>query len=201
MALEKERLVVVEDYASSPAMIPALVAEGIRAAMASPIRLEGKVAGSLNVGLRRAGRSFTRNEQAALQAFAEYAGLLIADSRKAVAMAEQAELTRLLQSVAVAARSHRGPVALRRRNSRFFQMPHRSGAEARGKESERAPQMRYGFWPGSGSGVGWGVVALLLGLIGLAFPLLLVIFALALTVRAILWVRRTDGKGTVGTTG
>src|SRR5260370_63389 len=85
MALETERLVVVEDYASLPAMIPALVADGIRAAMASPIRLEGKVAGSLNVGLRRAGRSFTRNEQAALQAFAEYAGLLIADSRKAVA--------------------------------------------------------------------------------------------------------------------
>jgi PAS domain S-box-containing protein len=103
MALETERLVVVEDYASMPAMIPALVADGIRAAMASPIRLEGKVTGSLNVGLRRAGRSFTRNEQAALQAFAEYAGLLIADSRKAVAMAEQAELTRLLQSVAVAA--------------------------------------------------------------------------------------------------
>ncbi|HEY2667080.1 MAG TPA: PAS domain S-box protein, partial [Actinomycetota bacterium] len=103
MALEKERLVVVEDYASLPGMIPALVADGIRAAMASPIRLEGKVAGSLNVGLRMGGRSFTRNEQAALQAFAECAGLLIADSRKAVAMAEQAALTRLLQSVAVSA--------------------------------------------------------------------------------------------------
>ena len=103
MALEKERLVVVDDYASLPAMIPALVADGIRAAMAAPIRLEGEVAGSLNVGVREAGRSFTRNEQAALQAFAEYAGLLIADSRRAVAMAEQAELTRLLQSVDVAA--------------------------------------------------------------------------------------------------
>src|SRR5207248_2327023 len=100
---EEERLVVVDDYASLPSMIPALVADGIRAAMASPIRLDGKMAGSLNIGVRQAGRSFTRNEQAALQAFAEYAGLLIADSHRAVAMAEQAKLTRLLQSVAVAA--------------------------------------------------------------------------------------------------
>jgi hypothetical protein len=61
--------------------------------------------------------------------------------------------------------------------------------------------MRYGFWPGTGSGVGWGLVALLLGLIGLAFPVLLVIVALALTVRAILSVRRTEGKGTLGSTG
>ena len=61
--------------------------------------------------------------------------------------------------------------------------------------------MRYGFRPGPGSGVAWGLVALLLGLIGLAFPLLLVIVALALTLRALLWVRRTDGKDTLGSTG
>ncbi|HKN48733.1 MAG TPA: hypothetical protein VJ010_00725 [Actinomycetota bacterium] len=61
--------------------------------------------------------------------------------------------------------------------------------------------MRYGFRPGTGSGVAWGLVALLLGLIGLAFPLLLIIVALALAVRAVVWVRRTDGKGTLGGTG
>ena len=61
--------------------------------------------------------------------------------------------------------------------------------------------MRYGFRPGTGSGVAWGLVALLLGLIGLAFPLLLIIVALALAVRAVVWVRRTDGKGTMGGTG
>jgi hypothetical protein len=61
--------------------------------------------------------------------------------------------------------------------------------------------MRYGFWPGTGSGVGWGLVALLLGLIGLASPLLLVIVALALTVRAVVWARRTDRKRTLGSTG
>jgi len=61
--------------------------------------------------------------------------------------------------------------------------------------------MRYGFRPGTGSGVGWGLVALLLGLIGLAFPLVLVVVALALTVRAVLWVRRADRKGTLGSTG
>jgi hypothetical protein len=61
--------------------------------------------------------------------------------------------------------------------------------------------MRYGFRPGTGSGIGWGLVALLLGLIGLAFPLVLIVVALALTVRAVLWVRRTDRKGTLGSTG
>ena len=57
--------------------------------------------------------------------------------------------------------------------------------------------MRYGFQPGTGSAVAWGLVALLLGLIGLAFPLLLVIVAVALTARAVLWARRTEGRGTV----
>jgi hypothetical protein len=61
--------------------------------------------------------------------------------------------------------------------------------------------MRYGFRPGTGSGVGWGLVALLLGLIGLAFPLVFVIVALALIVRAVLWVRRSDHKGSLGSTG
>jgi len=61
--------------------------------------------------------------------------------------------------------------------------------------------MRYGFQSGAGSAVAWGLVALLLGLIGLAFPLVLVVVALALTVRAVLWVRRADRKGTLGSTG
>jgi hypothetical protein len=61
--------------------------------------------------------------------------------------------------------------------------------------------VRYGFRPGTGSGVGWGLVALLLGLIGLVFPALLIVVAVALTVRAFLWVRRTDRKGTLGSTG
>ena len=61
--------------------------------------------------------------------------------------------------------------------------------------------MRYGFRTGTGPGVAWGLVALLLGLIGLAFPLLLVVVALALTVRAVVWVRRTGGKDRLGSAG
>ena len=57
--------------------------------------------------------------------------------------------------------------------------------------------MRYGFQPGTGSAVVWGLVALLLGLIGLAFPLLLVVVAVALTVRAVLWARRPRRTDTV----
>ena len=53
--------------------------------------------------------------------------------------------------------------------------------------------MRYGFRPGSGSGIAWGLVALLLGLVGLVFPLLLVVVAVALTARAVVWARRSHG--------
>jgi hypothetical protein len=58
--------------------------------------------------------------------------------------------------------------------------------------------MRYGSQPGTGSVVAWGLLALLLGLVGLEFPLLLVIVAVALTVRAVLWARRTEGTHTAG---
>jgi hypothetical protein len=54
--------------------------------------------------------------------------------------------------------------------------------------------MRYGFQPGTGSALAWGLVALLLGLVGLAFPLLLVVVAVALTARAVLWARRGQGR-------
>jgi hypothetical protein len=53
--------------------------------------------------------------------------------------------------------------------------------------------MRYGFRPGTGSGIAWGLVALLLGLAGLVFPLLLVVVAVALTARAVVWARRGHG--------
>jgi len=36
-----------------------------------------------------------------------------------------------------------------------------------------------------------------LGLMGLAFPLLFVAVAVALTARAVLWARRSEGRGTV----
>jgi hypothetical protein len=58
--------------------------------------------------------------------------------------------------------------------------------------------MRYGFQPGTGSAVAWGFVALLVGLVGLAFPLLLVIVAVALTARAILSARRVHGTDIAG---
>jgi len=58
--------------------------------------------------------------------------------------------------------------------------------------------MRYGIRPGTGSGVAWGLVALLLGLIGLAFPLLLVAVALVLIVRAVVWFHRDGGKDGLG---
>jgi len=62
----------------------------------------------------------------------------------------------------------------------------------------REVAVRYGSWIGNGSGLVWGLGALLVGLIGLAVPVLLIVIALALTVRAFLWIHRTGGTGTVG---
>jgi membrane protein implicated in regulation of membrane protease activity len=68
-----------------------------------------------------------------------------------------------------------------------------------GQQDEREEaEMRYGFQCGTGSSVVWGLVALLLGLIGLAFPLLFVVVAVALTARAVLWARRPHGTDTAG---
>jgi hypothetical protein len=93
------------------------------------------------------------------------------------------------------------PAALRRGLSGLSQILHRSGGEAgswRGnKANERRAGMRYGFQSGTGSAVAWGLVVLLLGLIGLAFPLLFVAVAVALTARAVVWARRTEGRGSV----
>jgi hypothetical protein len=88
--------------------------------------------------------------------------------------------------------------ALRRGLSDVSQILHRSGDEAASKGTGKEAEMRYGFQPGTGSAVAWGLVALLLGLVGLAFPLVLVIVAVALIARAILWARRGHGAETAG---
>ncbi|HUB70756.1 MAG TPA: EAL domain-containing protein [Acidimicrobiales bacterium] len=53
----------------------------LRSAMAAPVRIEGKAAGSLVVGTARAGRPYPPSEQAILTAFAEHAGIAINDAR------------------------------------------------------------------------------------------------------------------------
>lgn len=58
--------------------------------------------------------------------------------------------------------------------------------------------MRYGTRIGTAEGLLWGMGALVVGLVGLAAPLLLVAIALILAVRAVLWMRPVRHRGENG---
>ncbi len=59
---------------------------GLYAAMAAPVHLEGRPVGSLAVASRREGRTYSERERGVLIAFAEHAGLAINDARTVRAM-------------------------------------------------------------------------------------------------------------------
>jgi diguanylate cyclase (GGDEF)-like protein len=58
-----------------------LIVSTAQAAMAAPVREEGRVIGSIAVASRRAGRHYGADDQAALLAFAEHASLALTDAR------------------------------------------------------------------------------------------------------------------------
>jgi diguanylate cyclase (GGDEF)-like protein len=60
---------------------PALRDAGVHAAMAAPVREEGRVVGSIVVASRRPGRHHGPEDQEALLAFAEHASLALTDAR------------------------------------------------------------------------------------------------------------------------
>jgi len=80
-AVTENRLVVIEDYPSSPAALAEVVAMGVKAAMAAPVHEHGQVVGSLVVGSRAAGRVYSVTEQELLIAFAENASLAVTDAK------------------------------------------------------------------------------------------------------------------------
>jgi len=86
----KDRLVVIIDYPRNEGAVAALVRYGLQAAMAAPVRENGRIVGSLTVGSREAGRTFTQAEQDTLVAFAEHASLALTDSKLAAAIQHQA---------------------------------------------------------------------------------------------------------------
>jgi diguanylate cyclase (GGDEF)-like protein len=85
-----DSLVVMTDYPSNEGAVAALVRYGLQAAMAAPVRENGRIVGSLTVGSRQAGRTFTQAEQDTLVAFAEHASLALTDSKLAAAIQHQA---------------------------------------------------------------------------------------------------------------
>jgi len=80
-AAAEGRLIVVEDYASDEHNLPAFAADGIRAALAAPVRERGEVVGSLVVATHRAGRTYSRAEREMLVSFAEHASLALTDAK------------------------------------------------------------------------------------------------------------------------
>lgn len=87
-AILENRLVVIEDYESSPQALAVLALDGLQAAMAVPVHEKGEVVGSLVVASYEVGRSFSASEKEALTAFAQHAGLALTDARALETMRE-----------------------------------------------------------------------------------------------------------------
>ena len=81
LAIAEQRLVVIEDYQESGRANTMFVRDGVRSAMAAPVRERGDVVGSLVVATHVAGRRYTRAEREVLLAFAEHASLALTDAR------------------------------------------------------------------------------------------------------------------------
>jgi diguanylate cyclase (GGDEF)-like protein len=73
--------VTIEDYAVHGRALPAFAADGIRAALAAPVRERGEVVGSLVVATHRQGRRYSAAEREMLLAFAEHASLALTDAK------------------------------------------------------------------------------------------------------------------------
>jgi diguanylate cyclase (GGDEF)-like protein len=90
LAIERDRLVVIEEYQRDNHASGAVAREGIEAALAAPVYERGQIAGSLVVGTRRPGRVYTEGEREVLLAFAEHAGLALNDARSVAETTHQA---------------------------------------------------------------------------------------------------------------
>jgi len=81
IAISGGRLVIIEDYESSPDGMLQFAAERLQAAMAAPVRQNGEVVGSLLVASYEAGRRYSELEQEVLAAFAEHTSLALTDAK------------------------------------------------------------------------------------------------------------------------
>lgn len=85
-AITEGRLIVAQDYAAESDSLEVFIADGVRNAMAAPIRAGGQVVGCLTVGSTRASRRYSDAEQAILLAFAEHASLALTDAQTLAAV-------------------------------------------------------------------------------------------------------------------
>ncbi len=81
-AIAEDGLVVFDaETPAAAAATPVLAAAGVQAAMAAPVREEGRVVGSMVVASRRPGRRYGADDKEVLLAFAEHASLALTDAR------------------------------------------------------------------------------------------------------------------------
>ena len=85
-AFSEERLVVIEDYAHARGTNPSYGSSGLEACMAAPVRQNGRVIGVMVVATQRKGRTYSRDEQEILLAFAEHASLALTDAQRVSAV-------------------------------------------------------------------------------------------------------------------
>jgi len=89
-AIAEDRLIVFGGHCPGDRATLALEDRDVKAAMAAPVREEGRVIGSLVVAARRSGRSYTSDEQGVLLAFAEHASLALTDAKMVAKTLHQA---------------------------------------------------------------------------------------------------------------
>jgi diguanylate cyclase (GGDEF)-like protein len=80
-AAQEARLIAIEDYPEHDRALPAFAEDGIRAALAAPVREHGEVVGSLAVATHRAGRRYSSAERDVLVALADHASLALTDAK------------------------------------------------------------------------------------------------------------------------
>ncbi len=80
-AIVEDRLMVFDPHTPAHNPIPTLQGHEVQAAMAAPVRQDGRVIGSLATASRRPGRRYTSDEREVLMAFAEHASLALTDAK------------------------------------------------------------------------------------------------------------------------
>jgi diguanylate cyclase (GGDEF)-like protein len=81
LAIQRNELVVLDDYPTAPGNLPDAAALAIQTAMAAPVHENSTVIGSLAIATRRRGRVYSRADQETLQVFAEQVSLAVTDAR------------------------------------------------------------------------------------------------------------------------
>ena len=85
-AIVENRLVHTSGYAGIDTPLPGFAADGIKSAMAAPVRQGSRAVGSLVVATRRPNRTYSTSEQEALVAFAEHVSLALNDAQSVEAL-------------------------------------------------------------------------------------------------------------------